>query len=81
MKAIQWTPGEGQPPTSSPRWLPHFRRIQESGKCLVLPIVEAREVETLLRTLSSRGLFLKVWAPTEAAARQLTQRVPAWTRD
>jgi hypothetical protein len=79
LRAIQWTPGEGQPPTSSARWLPYFRRIQDAGKCLVLPIVNAHEVETLLSTLSSRGLFLKVWAPSEQAAKKLVEEVPKWT--
>ncbi|MBM4042915.1 MAG: hypothetical protein FJ290_30870 [Planctomycetes bacterium] len=81
LKAIQWTPGAGQPRTSSPRWLPHLKRIQAAGKCLILPCAEPDEVETLLAELSSRGLFISTYAATEDEARALLRRVAAWTHD
>jgi hypothetical protein len=81
LKAIQWTPGDGQAPTSSPRWLPNYKRIQAAGKCLVLPFVRADEVEMLLSELSSRGLFMSVWASSEDEARNLLTKVGRWTRE
>jgi hypothetical protein len=80
LRAIQWTPGDGQEPTASPRWLPSYKRIQDSGRCLVLPFVTPREVELLLGELSSRGLFMSVWAASEEEARALLGRVAGWTR-
>jgi hypothetical protein len=81
LKAIQWTPGAGQPRTSSPRWLPHLKRIQAAGKCLILPCAEPDEVEALLAKLSSRGLFISTYAATEDEARALLRRVAEWTCD
>lgn len=81
LKAIQWTPGEGQPPTSSPRWLPFYRRIQDAGKCLILPCVTIDEVESLLSTLSSRGLLIATYAADERECRNLLASVAKWTRD
>jgi len=81
LKAIQWTPGDGQEPTSSPRWVPRYKRIQAAGKCLVLPFVAPGEVEPLLSELSSRGLHLSVWASGEDEAKKLLTQVPRWTRD
>lgn len=57
IKMIQWTPVAGQPPTSA--FIPVLQRIQKAGKGLVL-IPRAREVETLMDQLSSRGLRMIV---------------------
>lgn len=81
LKAIQWTPGDGQAPTYSSRWLPHYHRIQAAGKCLILPFVGAHEVEPLMRELSSRGLLMCVWVRSEDEARELLRGVARWTRD
>ena len=81
LRAVQWTPGEGQPLTSSPRWLPYLKRIQAAGKCLVLPCARFDEVETILGQLSSRGLHISTVAPSEQDARDLVGKVAAWTRD
>jgi hypothetical protein len=79
LRAIQWTAGAGQQPAASPRWMPYYQRIQETGKCLILPFAEIGEVETILRGLSSRGLLLATWAPSEDDARDLLRRAGAWT--
>ncbi len=81
IKAIQWTPGEGSPPTFSPEWLPYYHRIQAAGKCLILPFVRIHEVEPLLAELSSRGLLLVTHADSPGQADALLHRVAQWTRD
>jgi hypothetical protein len=70
IKAIEWTPGAGSPPTTHPAYFAHYRRIQEKGKRLVL-LAEPEEVEPLLEALKPEGLFLKVQARTEEEARWL----------
>jgi hypothetical protein len=80
LKAIQWTPGAGQPPTASLRWMPLYKRVQAEGKCLILPFVETSEVEPLLAQLSARGLFLVASASSEEEARDLLRKVEKWTR-
>jgi len=80
IKAIQWTPGAGQERTSSPRWLPLYKRVQAAGKCLYL-LAEIDEVETLLQELSSRGLFISTHADSEDEARELLRKVASWTHE
>ena len=81
LKAIQYTPGEGQPRTSSPRWMPYYKRIQAAGKRLVLPCTDPDEVETIMTGLSSRGLFISTYAASEDDARALLARVTALTHE
>jgi len=81
LRAIQWTPGAGQPRTSSPRWMPYLKRVQAAGKCLILPCAEPDEVKALLTELSSRGLFISTYAASEDDARALLGRVAKWTHD
>ncbi len=81
LKAIQWTPGAGNEPTSHDRWMPYFERIQDAGKCLILPCAEAWEVEKLMTSLSSRGLHISCWAESESAAKALVSKAADWTRD
>ena len=80
LKAIQWTQGAGQAPKSNPRWIPYYRRIQEAGKCLILPEVAPEEVETILGLISSRGLFLWSWCGEDEAGAML-KNIHRWTRD
>ena len=81
LKAIQWTPGDGQPSGGSPCWIPYYRRIQAAGKCLVLVGVEAGDIERLMRDVSSRGLLVNTRVGTEDAANELLERVSRWTRE
>lgn len=81
LKAIQWTPGEGQPLTGSACWRQYYKRIQDAGKCLVLPFVQIEEVEPLMAELSSKGLFLNTFAESEEEAKALLVDVAKWTRE
>ena len=59
LKMIQWTNVVGQP--SPLEFMDALKRIQAAGKCLLLQI-RPNEVETAMRELSSRGLYLQVSA-------------------
>lgn len=76
LRAIQWTPVAGQPPTSA--FLPVLQRIQQAGKNLVL-FPRPGEVADILGGLSSRGLHLVIDGlkdPDEAAQMmQLVQKL------
>lgn len=75
---IQWTPGAGQARTSSPRWMPLYKRIQAAGKGLYL-LADIDEVETLLTELSSRGLYIKTSADSEEEAKDLLRKAERWS--
>ncbi|MGI6777279.1 MAG: trimethylamine corrinoid protein 2 [Acetivibrionales bacterium] len=55
LNAIQWTTVDGQPKASE--FIDVFKKIQNAGKCLIL-YPEIDEIETLMRELSSAGLYL-----------------------
>jgi len=63
IKAIQWTSVAGQPPPS--HFLGALKRIQASGKSLLISLTDPREVEPLLTNLSSKGLYLVLDAENE----------------
>ncbi|MGI6566542.1 MAG: hypothetical protein ACOX3I_04325 [Limnochordia bacterium] len=56
IKAIQWVPGAGKP--TAVHWLDLLKRVQKAGKSLYVYAENETEVETLLRELSPRGLFI-----------------------
>lgn len=70
IKAIEWTPGVGSPPTTTPEYIPVYKRILQKGKRLVL-LAEPEEVEVLLNELPPQGLFIKTWATDEEEARAM----------
>jgi hypothetical protein len=78
LQAIQILPGEGKP--SPLHYLDVLRTVQAAGKNLHITVA-FDEVEEALSLLSSRGLFIQTWAPDEKAARDLIERVAAWTHD
>jgi hypothetical protein len=75
LDGIQWVPGDGSPPCSSPRWFPLYRRIQGRGRLLVLSM-EWNHVLPVLRQISPRGLMIQAYGcPSEKVARQLLGEV------
>ena len=70
LHAIQWTPGDGQPPMAE--WLPLLRRIQDGGKGLFL-YCQQEEVPVLLDSLRPNGIMLCTWAHTPAEADSLVK--------
>ena len=57
--AIQWVHGAGKGPMT--KWIPLLKEIQSNGKGLHLGCAP-EEVTTLMRELSSKGLYLSTWA-------------------
>lgn len=78
LRAIQWTPVVGQPPTSE--FIPQLQKIQKAGKNLVL-FPQAKEVEKLLDNLSSRGLQMVNGVSTMEEAKELQKIILTHSRD
>ena len=81
LKAVQWTPGDGQPGGGSAKWFPIYRRIQAADKALILVGVDPNDIEGLLGALSSRGLLVNSTLATQAEADSLLAGVARWTRE
>jgi len=75
LTAIQWTSGAGHPEISDECWFDLYREIQAAGKGLVLLGVRPEKLETLLRGVSPKGLFVSCGARDEAHALELTRIV------
>jgi hypothetical protein len=73
LHAVQWVQGEG-PHKPILSWVPLLRQIQAHGKSLQV-LCEPEEVEPLLREIRPEGLAIRTHCRTEAAARQLIERV------
>lgn len=78
IKAIEWTPGAGSPPTFSPLYIPQYKKIQASGKNLYL-LAEIDEVESILNALFSERLFISTHANSEDEAKDLLKKVEKWS--
>lgn len=76
LRAFQILPGAGKP--SPLHYLPVLKKVQAAGKNLHISI-PAREVETVLRELSARGLFIETWCGSEDEARDLLKRSESWS--
>lgn len=78
IKAIQFTPGIGSPPTFTEEYIPRYRKILESGKNLYL-LVEPQEVEKILSCLPPEGLFMRTYVGSEAEAKEMLAKVTKWS--
>jgi hypothetical protein len=78
LHGIQWVPGHAHKPIT--KWIPLIRQIQSRGKCVVVE-AEPREVETLLRELSAKGLQLQVECKTEREAQSLLRNAADWSHE
>ncbi len=75
---IEFTPGVGDKPTTTPSYFPLYRKIQEAGKKLYL-LAKPEEVEIILKELSPKGLFLKVDMDSEEDALEMLKKVELWS--
>ena len=71
LNAIQWTPGTGNEDLHHERWFGLYEEIQAAGKGLVLLGVRPDKLETLLRRVSARGLYVSCRAANAAEAGEL----------
>jgi hypothetical protein len=78
IRCIQFTPGSGAPPTSTPEYIPIFQKIQKAGKNLYL-LVNPDEIEYILKHISARGLFLNTYADSEEEANDLIKKIEKWS--
>lgn len=78
IKAIEFTPGAGAPPTFSEAYIPRYRRILESGRKLYL-LVEPQEVEKILSHLPPEGLFLRTYVDDQEQAEEMLRSVKKWS--
>jgi len=78
IKAIQFTPGAGSPPASTPEYIPRYKRILESGRNLYL-LAEPHEIEGILAELPPEGLFFRTFVPSEDDAKDLLKKVTQWS--
>jgi len=75
LSGIQWVPGAGNEPVESPNWFPLYKKVQESGKLLVVQGVSKENIEPLLRKLKPKGLLVSTYCATEEEARDLLSRI------
>jgi hypothetical protein len=78
IKAIQFTPGAGSPPTYTEAYLPRYRQILESGRNLYL-LVQPGEVEKILASLPPEGLFMRTYVNTQEEADTMLKNVNKWS--
>ncbi|MDR1179400.1 MAG: hypothetical protein LBK44_02750 [Spirochaetales bacterium] len=79
IKAIEFTPGIGAPPTLTEEYIPRYRKILESGRRLYL-LAAPNEVEALCRELHSKGLFLCTFANSRREADLLIENTYKWSK-
>ena len=80
IKAIEFTPGVGSPPTFTEEYIPQYKKIIESGKKLYL-LAKPSEVEPLCRELPSKGLYLCTCADSMEEADRLINNTYKWSRE
>lgn len=76
LQALQILPGAGKP--SPLHYIDTLRAVQEAGKNLHITI-KAEEVESAVKMLSARGLFIETTANTESEARGLIRVVERYS--
>jgi hypothetical protein len=78
LQAIQILPGAGKP--SPLAYMPVLKKVQAAGKNLHITI-PASEVESALRELSARGLFIATSCGSEDEVWALLENAEKWSRD
>jgi hypothetical protein len=79
IKAIEFTPGAGAPPTFTEEYIPRYKRILESGRRLYL-LAAPDEVQPLCEALPSKGLFLCSFAPSRREADLMIENTYRWSK-
>ncbi|PWL73161.1 MAG: trimethylamine corrinoid protein 2 [Clostridiales bacterium] len=76
---IQWTSVSGQPEPTE--FIPVLKKMQAAGKKLLIYNFKLDVFETLLKELSSKGLFLLGMMETEEEARELVKLAEKYTHE
>jgi len=77
LQTLQILPGAGKP--SPLHYIETLKTVQAAGKNLHIGI-PIHEVESALKMLSAKGLFIQTWASSEAEARDLIKKVENWSK-
>ena len=59
---IQWNPGPHLEPPDSPKWFPLYRKIQASGKLLVLGGIKLENIARFFDHIDPKGVFIMATA-------------------
>ena len=79
IQMIQWVSVAGQP--NYMHRFDVFKKIQASGKSLLINEVKPQDVQAILSELSSKGLFLLTRTDTQEEAEDLIESVKKWTHE
>jgi hypothetical protein len=79
IKAIEFTPGAGSPPTWTAEYIPRYRKILESGRRLYL-LAAPEEVQSLCESLPSKGLYLCSYAGSRREADIMIENTYKWCK-
>ena len=78
LRMIQWTSVVGQP--SPLKFIDQLKKIQEKGKGLLL-LLKPEEIESAMKQLSSKGLFILSEAESREEADRIVKLVERNTRE
>ena len=70
LKAIQWTPGVGQPQGGDPKWYDLYKQILAGGKSIMACWVTVDELRPLLDNIGGDGVHLEMDFHNEAEVEQ-----------
>ena len=74
LHAVQWVPGAGKPPSSDPEWYPMYKKIQATGRAVVMGLPDER-LEAILGGLDPRLIISSRQCASRAAAEDYLARV------
>lgn len=60
LKAIQWTPGVGEPQGGDKKWYPLYRQILDAGKSVMCCWVTLEQLRPLLDNIGAEGVHLEM---------------------
>ncbi|MDF2684842.1 MAG: hypothetical protein K0S55_23 [Clostridia bacterium] len=73
LNAIQWTPGSGNADVGNEIWFPMYKKIQDSGKGLILLGAQPSDIKNILSNISSKGLYISCWCGSIKEAEALVK--------
>ena len=84
LSGIQWTPGAGNEPLTSPKWFPLYQKIQDRNKNLVLlgAINENNldAAEPLIKTLDPAGFYISINCSCREKAEKVLEKITLWSQ-
>ena len=78
LKAVQWTPGYGQPQGGNPCWFDMYHKIKAAGKSVMPCWVMLDELKPLLDEVGPEGLNIEMDVQTEAEFEQALRIAEAY---